>query len=182
MTVLYRNVDLEEAGILAELHVQCWREAYGDMVPQAVLDAADVVERTAAWRKALADRTHLTLTAFEGEMAVGFIHAGPPKENLFDGMDGHVAALYVRRSHYRQGIGEALLRQTAAWWQDKGGRHLSLGVLGGNVRARAFYEAMGGRLVKTGTFNWHGFDLPDAIYDFEDLPALAARGGSPPLR
>jgi ribosomal protein S18 acetylase RimI-like enzyme len=146
------------------------------MVPQAILDAADVGERTETWRKTLSANTHLTLAAFDDGEAAGFIHAGPPTENLVESMDGHVAALYISRSHYRRGIGRALLRRTAGWWLDRGGRSLALSVLADNVQARRFYEALGGRLVKTSTFAWHGFELLDAVYAFEDLEALAGRG------
>jgi GNAT superfamily N-acetyltransferase len=177
VTIVYRECMPDDAPAIAGLHIQCWREAYAGMVPQAILDAADVGERTENWRKNFVANTHLTLAALDASDAVGFIHAGPPRENLFEGMDGHVGALYVLKSHYRQGIGAALLRRAAAWWLDRDGHTMALGVLAENLPARQFYEALGGRLVKTGTFNWHGFDLPEAFYVFDDLPRLARRDG-----
>jgi ribosomal protein S18 acetylase RimI-like enzyme len=180
--IAYRECRPDDAPAIAELHVQCWREAYGGMVPQSILDAANVGERAENWRKTFVERTHFTLAAFDAADAVGFIHAGQSKENLFEGMDGHVGALYVLMSHYRQGIGTALLRRAAGWWRNRGGRSLALGVLAENLPARRFYEALGARLVRTGTFTWHGFEIPDAIYAFDDLAAVAGRDGSPPLQ
>jgi hypothetical protein len=49
---------------------------------------------------------------------------------------------------------------------------MTVGVLADNKTARAFYEKLGARLVKTGTYDWSGFKLPDAIYVFDDLPSL----------
>ena len=55
------------------------------------------------------------------------------------------------------------------------GHALALGVLAENKRARLFYESLGGKLIKTGTYEWDGFPLADAIYNFDDLPALIGK-------
>jgi ribosomal protein S18 acetylase RimI-like enzyme len=172
VNVSYRRPRLDEARDIAALHVLCWREAYREIVPAAILDAADVDKQTQSWTRNLENTEGLTLAAYDGNAAVGFIFAGPATEILFDGMDGHIAAIYIRQTHHRLGIGRRLMREAASWWHARGGRSLSLGVLADNLSAKLFYESLGGRLVKTGTFNWHGFDLPDAIYVFEDLPQL----------
>jgi hypothetical protein len=35
--MIFRQPDVCEAALMAELHVQCWREAYADILPQAVV-------------------------------------------------------------------------------------------------------------------------------------------------
>ena len=100
--------------------------------------------------------------------------ADAPLAYLFDRMDGPVAALYVLRSHYRMGIGRRLLGGAAIHWAKTGGCSLAPGVLAENQRVRHFYEAMGAGLVSTGTYEWDGQQLPDAIYVFENLDRLAA--------
>ncbi len=174
---------------MAALHIACWREAYAEIVPRAVLDAADVDQRADVWGKILSDEHRFVSAAYDGGLPVGFVNAGSPvdpsgkpREMLFEEQDGHIHAIYILDAYGRRGIGRALMAAAAQWWLAQGGHSLALGVLAENAPARLFYEALGGSLIKTSTFNWHGFDLPDAIYVFEDLPALAARGGSPPLR
>ena len=168
---------IDDAETLAALHIACWREAYGELVPAELLNTADLAKRTQIWRTALADPGRIVLAAYDGEKPAGFIMAGPPSEALFDGIDGHVAALYILASHQRRGIGRRSLALAAGQWLAQGGASLALGVLAENHKARRFYEALGGRLVKTGIHEWDGHPLSDAIYVFEDLGRLAAMAG-----
>ncbi len=98
--------------------------------------------------------------------------AGKPKELNFEGEDGHVFMLYLRANYLRQGIGSELMKLAATQWLKQGGHSLSLSVLTENLRARRFYEALGARLVKLDTYKWDEHELPNAIYVFENLPAL----------
>ena len=176
MTIRIARPGRDEAAALASLHIRCWREAYGDLVPAQVLVNVDLEQRTAIWARALDDQDRIVLAAYDGEAPVGFIMAGPPTEHLFDGMDGHVSALYVAASHYRLGLGRMLLSAAAAQWLARGGKSLALGVMAANARARGFYDAAGGRVVSTGTYTWEGHSIPDAIYLFDDLETLADIG------
>lgn len=163
----------EEAADLAALHIRCWQEAYRGIVPDSILDDTDPGHQIAVWRSAIEDPRRIVLAAYDGGRPVGFIMAGVATEQLFEGIDGHIYALYLAASHYRQGIGRRLLGMTAGNWRDRGGRSLALGVLSANARARHFYDALGGRLVREGTYDWGGHAIPDAIYVFEALDALA---------
>jgi ribosomal protein S18 acetylase RimI-like enzyme len=183
VSLVFRRPDLAEAREMAGLHIACWREAYAEIVPRAILDAADIDQRTEVWEKVLSDQHRFASVAYDGSLPVGFINAGTPvdpsgkpREMFFEGQDGHIHAIYILNAYSRQGIGRTLMAAAARWWLGQGGQSLALGVLAENAKARLFYEALGGRLVKTSTFNWHGFDLPDAIYVFEDLVELAASG------
>ena len=157
---------------MAALHVQCWRECYSDIVPKALLEKSDASSRLSVWQESLADETRAAFAAYDGGVAIGFVVARKPKEANFDGEDGHISMLYLREGYYRQGIGTELLKLAAAQWLKQGGYSLSLSVLSENLRARRFYEAMGARLVKSSTYKWDEHELPNAIYVFENLPAL----------
>ena len=179
MTIRLARPLPHEAGDLAALHVACWREAYAGIVPQEILAPATASTRLAMWTAALANPDQIATAAYDGAEPVGFILAGPPLEPPFEGVDGQIPAFYIRASHYRRGIGRRLLADAAARWLARGGHSLTLGVLAGNVRARAFYEALGARLVRTGTYDWDGVPLPDAIYVFEPLEALGRLSANP---
>ena len=165
---------LEEAEVMASLHIRCWREAYAGIVPKEALAAANLSQRVAAWRQSLADPQRIVIAAYDGTDAVGFVVAGRSSGSLTDIADGHVAALYVLAGHQRHGLGRRLLASAAQAWLAQGGAMLALGVLADNHRARAFYQALGGRLARTGTYNWEGHELADAIYLFDNLAELAA--------
>ncbi len=173
--IKYRRPLPNEAETFAELHVQCWREAYVDILPSALMQSLDVGKRLPMWVKNLSDNSRIIFGAYDEGAAVGFIIAGKPVEELFDDMDGHIAAIYIAASQYRRGIGQALMSKVAGAWAEQGGDSLALGVLAENARARAFYESLGGKLIKTGTYEWDGFPLADAIYSFDDLPALLSK-------
>ncbi len=174
MTVVYRRPSPDEAAVMAALHIACWRECYVDIVPIALMEKSTASSRLPIWHEALADPRRAVFAAYEGETAVGFIIVGKSKEPNFDGEDGHIAAIYLRASHCRQGIGTRLISMAAKQWIDQGGNSLSLSVLTKNVSARRFYEALGARLVSLDIYKWDEFELPNAIYVFEDLPSLAA--------
>ena len=158
---------------MATLHVQCWREAYTSIVPEGVSSRFDVAPMILRWQEHVKCEERFIHGAYDGGKPVALINSGPPVEKIHDDMDGHIAALYVAQSHYRQGLGRKLMALAATDWLAKGGHSITLGVLSDNHRARSFYEALGGRLVKTSRYDWHGFQLDDAIYVFEDLQALA---------
>ena len=175
MSIVLRRPAAEEAETLARLHIRCWHEAYAEIVPPEILARTDVAARIAAWRRSIGDASRIVVAAYDREEPVGFVIAGRREDDVFEGADGQIAALYIAASHQRRGLGSRLLAAAARQWLARGGRSLALGVLAANAGARSFYEGLGGRLVKTGTYSWDGHPIPDAIYVFEDLPDLARR-------
>ena len=167
--------DESRAEELAITNIRCWQEAYTGLVPPEILANVDLVAQTAKWKGILADSQQVAFAAAAHEKVLaGFVVAGRPSEILFDGIDGHIAALYILRSFYRQGLGRRLLAAAAKEWLARGGTSLALGVLAENHQARRFYESLGARLVRTGIYEWDGHPLHDAIYVFENLAELAA--------
>jgi len=158
---------------MAALHVQCWRESLGDILPPDVIAGFDVTKMTAAWEKRLADPTRIIHAAYAGDNPVGFVIGGAAEPPGY-GMDGNVAAIYVAARWHRKGLGKALMGLMARDWQAHGGRGLALEVIAANARARSFYDALGGQAVSTGTYVWDGHPLPVVVYHFGNLPALAA--------
>ncbi len=131
-----------------------------------------VAKRLPMWQAIIPNAERFVAGAFDDDVPVGFAIAGPTQDQFIEAQDGHLHSLYVAASHYRQGIGRALLGRVAADWMARGGRSMTLGVLAENIRARSFYESLGARLVKFTYYNWDGHELPDAIYVFEDLNQL----------
>lgn len=170
---------MDEAQEFARIHIACWREAYGEIVPAAILDAADVADRTESWTSILRDPAKFACGAYAEDRPIGFVMANRLPESSLNGADGRVGAIYVLQRYHRQGVGRTLLNAAARWWLEQDGRCLEIQVLADNGRARAFYEAMGGTLVSTGLYKWHGFDLAEAKYNFTNLEELAAVTPSP---
>jgi ribosomal protein S18 acetylase RimI-like enzyme len=157
---------------MARLHVRCWREAYADFLPSELMNTFGNETRLPMWRSVSANSNRFVLAAYENGNAIGFVISGATDEKHIENQDGHLWALYIAADHARRGIGRHLISCAAADWIKKGGTSITIGVLAENIRARSFYEALGAKLVKLGTYEWDGFPLPDTVYIFENLPSL----------
>jgi ribosomal protein S18 acetylase RimI-like enzyme len=131
----------EDAEELAWVHVQAWREAYGELLPERFYDGAARERRRVMWSGVLStddagERVHVVRS---GGRIVGLVAHGPAAEHLGHPTvrDEQVYALYVLSSCYGQGVGQALLDQAL------GERPAQLWVAKDNPRARRFYEKNG---------------------------------------
>jgi ribosomal protein S18 acetylase RimI-like enzyme len=136
-----------DAEALTELHLDCWDDAYTGLMPQQVLDVrrADAAARVDRWR-AILEQNENTQVAESPDGLVGFVSAGPGRDNDVD-TDLELWALYVRAGRWDTGIGYALLEAAI------GDRAAYLWVLEGNDRAIRFYERQGFR--RDGTLDEH---------------------------
>jgi ribosomal protein S18 acetylase RimI-like enzyme len=168
----YRRPRLDEAEVFAALHVRCWREAYFDILPAELLNSFSDKTRLPLWLSVIPNVDRFVLAAYADGMAVGFVISGGSDEKHIENQDGHLWGLYISADYGRRGIGRKLIASAAKDWLAKGGTSMTIGVLAENIRARRFYEALGAKLVKFGTYEWDGYALPDTVYVFENLPAL----------
>jgi len=168
----------EDAEAIARIHHDAWRVAYRGIVPDPVLDGLSFPSRYRWWAKYLKspERIEKVFVAAPGRVVCGFVSVGPardddPAEPL------ELYALYVAPDQWSRGLGGELFHAAARALRELGGTGFYLWVLAGNIRARRFYEAMGGcpadrapRDLKMG-----GEWIPEMIYRF--TPAMPEHGG-----
>jgi ribosomal protein S18 acetylase RimI-like enzyme len=131
----------EDAEEMASVHVQAWREAYGELLPEHFYDDAARASRQMMWSGRLseqADRDRVRVARRQGRI-VGFVVRGPATEHVGNPpvRDEQLYALYVVSTAYGHGAGQALLDQAL------GERPAQLWVAKNNGRARRFYEKNG---------------------------------------
>jgi ribosomal protein S18 acetylase RimI-like enzyme len=133
-----------------------------------------------AWARALGeiasgDRSQecIYVAVDEGGAVVGLAMGGPANAEELP-QTGAVYALYVSTRHQGKGLGRRLVQAVAADLAQKGMAALQIGCLAANAPARAFYEAIGGRVVNERLFDEDGVMLPEAVYEWVDIQALAA--------
>lgn len=146
-----------DAPAVAEVHVRTWQAAYRGLVPDSVLDALSVQERTAMWERGI-PRGGVWVGLVDGEVA-GFVAVGPSDE---PDAASKLYAIYVLPSAWGTPLGYELARAALADEQD-----VVLWVFDENPRARRFYERLGFRadgLVKTETIG--GVELKEVRYRF----------------
>jgi GNAT superfamily N-acetyltransferase len=128
-----------DADDVARVHVQGWREAYADLVPESFYGEAALLQRQAMWRslldKPLPIGRRVSVAEVNGQI-VGFALAGDAQDNE-PACALQLFALYITRRHYGSGVGQALLDAVL------GTEPAQLWVAEDNPRARAFYRRNG---------------------------------------
>jgi L-amino acid N-acyltransferase YncA len=92
---LIRHAVPEDARAVAEIHVDAWRTAYSDILPEAFLASLTVASRQAFWMQFLADKQGDLLVAMEGDRMVGWINTGPCRDVGAAIDDAEIWAFYV---------------------------------------------------------------------------------------
>lgn len=116
------------------MHVACWAETYGGLLPVSEIARYGLAFRQAQWTKALDSGAGRTFWVRD----VGFGMMGPQREAaLAAEWPDELYALYLLRRYQGQGVGRALLDAL------RGGPFTAT-VVAGNLRAERFYAAAGG--------------------------------------
>jgi ribosomal protein S18 acetylase RimI-like enzyme len=134
-----------DAEALARVHVTSWRETYTGLLPAAFLTRMSEPGHARRFERTLTQPPpgEVTLAAANCYGLVGYATGGPSRR----GPEGEaeIAVLYVLRASQGFGVGARLLRETARALQGQGSRSLVISVLRDNIRARGFYEHLGGQ-------------------------------------
>jgi GNAT superfamily N-acetyltransferase len=164
-----REAKPADAEGISRAHVASWRTSYRGVLPDAAIERFDARERAAAGRNTLADRSVLTLVAYDTTHRdiVGFCDAGPCR-----GDSGHAAEvyrMYLEHHAKRHGLGREMFELVTAWLRVRELRSLVIWVLDNNHHARRFYEAMGGRPARRVPSRVFGFPIVELSYVWDQL-------------
>lgn len=137
-----RDAVIGDGPAVAQIWVEAWRGAYAGLMPAeflAALNAADALPRFAE-----AIQSGRSIVVAEHDAAVvGFSLFGTSRDLDATAATGEVIAINLLPTHWRRGLGRALLDESARRLQLQGFADATLWVLHGNTRARAFYESLG---------------------------------------
>jgi GNAT superfamily N-acetyltransferase len=100
------------------------------------------------WRNVLADEDareggRSVKIAVAGDSVLGFVAAGPSREDDAQARTGEVYAIYARPHHWCSGVGRARLESELAELVGVGFDDVILWVIGDHARACRFYERAG---------------------------------------
>jgi GNAT superfamily N-acetyltransferase len=168
----------DDAEGIAKVHVRGWQEAYVGLLPQATLDRQSVPARLRLWQGLLQEppSSRWTFVAIDPAAGiVGFAGGVRAKPAMF-GPTFKVPVLYVLQSHLRRGLGRRLMHALGSAMAQCGPGDVALWSLAGNVPARRFYEAIGGRLFAVLTERDHG-RAPLVGYRWRSAAELAEKSG-----
>lgn len=136
MALTVRPARVSDAGGIAAVHVQSWRETYAHLVPAAFLAGLDVGERTARWTRILGDDVTDVLVALDTEGIVGWASASAGRDPLRPA-PRELEGIYVVAAAHGSGAGQLLLDSAV------GDGPAYLWMADDNARAEAFYRRNG---------------------------------------
>jgi len=154
---------------IAAIHTESWRDTYRDVLPDDLLDGALGNIMVDRWKtQEIADRdVVLVAQADDGEI-LGFAATWVEEQGR-----GYIDNLHVRSSARSQGLGRAMLRETALRLLHHGVPSGYLHVVASNKRARSLYMRLGGELGPVEDKNLYGTIVPNQRIDWSDLSILA---------
>ena len=174
-----RRALLADAGAIADVHVETWRNTYAGILPDSYLVDMSPKNHASLWTRLLRREpaSELILVADDAAAGiVGFVSAGHarkaglPRRSPYD---AEVYTLYVIPDHQGTGLGRALLDAVFAGLVGRGHRTAIVWVLEANP-ARFFYGAMGGHIVAERTERFAGATLSELAYGWDELAPAAA--------
>lgn len=172
--VFIRKASPEDAGGMARVRVDTWRQAYAGLLPDGVLASLSVSRTAELWRKNILEHPEPGMFALvaenvDGEV-IGILIAGAVREPD-EVYRGEIGVLYVLPEYQRQGIGRSLFEEGARRLRKQGFNNLLVWVLENNPW-RAFYEALKGRVVRRRMVNLGDYTAAEVGYGWDDLSKI----------
>jgi ribosomal protein S18 acetylase RimI-like enzyme len=133
-----------DAEALANVHVTAWRQTYRGLLPDAFLARMSEPGHVRRFRRELANPhpNAVTLIASNPYGVFGYVQGGPSRAGVAG--EAEISTLYLIRAGQGRGVGRRLLQAAARTLQAQGARSLMIGVMRDNLKARGFYERLGG--------------------------------------
>jgi len=172
------RASVADAPAIARIHVDVWRSAYRNILPDAFLDSLSYDQRTDLWRKVLSDPgpRHIFLAREEAGPVIGF-GLGSRLATPYSGFTSELDAVYVLEAHQRRGVGSGLVHAVADVLVEEGLGSMFTWVFAENP-ARRFYERLGGRAFDLRTIEIAGRRVDEVGIGWDDL--LASARPNPP--
>ena len=170
-----------DAGAIARLYVDSWRETYAGILPTGMLVNMSQprlarqwhLRLSGAWRSRPPHPVTMVGETASGELA-GFGECGPSRDRDL-GYEGEIYTLYVGPNHLGVGWGRALMHGLFGELTKAGIGAAIIWALGPNP-SRHFYAASGGRIVAERSSVYWGRRLMEIGYGWPDLAAWLAQG------
>lgn len=157
---------------IAQVHVDAWRTTYQGLLPADFLAALRYEQREQLWQRVLSQfgATNFVFVAEDQNRIVGFASGGPEQSGEL-GCDGELYAIYLLELYQRQGLGRQLMQAVVNQLHLHGFQAMAVWVAAENAACR-FYEALGGRELRTSQEEIGGSTVTVVAYGWDDLTAL----------
>ncbi len=126
----------------ADIHMRSWMFAYENCLPMSIIEQHNA-RRRELWHRLLEnnDAAHYVITYDEN--VIGFLTINPPRDGDLSDDIYELTGLYLDPDYIGKGFGKQAMDWVKKEALSRGFKSLSLWVLDGNYRAKAFYEKSG---------------------------------------
>jgi len=168
-----RSAEDRDRAAIAALHTLSWQQTYRKELPDELLDGRLRGIMDARWQdQPISDRDVVLVAETDDGEIVGFA-------STWVADDGYIDNLHVSSGWQSQGVGRALLRETARRLLDQGVSPAWLHVITSNHRARSLYLDLGGEAGLVENKNLYGTMVPNQQIIWTDVATLFDRLGAP---
>ena len=144
--VTIRGARADDAEAIAAVHDAAWRDAYRGIIPGRELERMLARRGPRWWRRAIAHGTRLAVLDFD-ETVSGYTSYGRNRVPTLP-FGGEIFELYLAPEFQGIGFGRRLFDAARRDLANHGLRSTLVWALADNDRALAFYERLGGRIVR----------------------------------
>lgn len=132
-----------DARAIAGIQVRTWQAAYRGIVPDDCLAAMHLDKYEKIWSETIRKGVPEVLVAKDGGEAVGWVSFAASRDTGASATEAEIWAFYVDAARWGQGVGRRLWQRAQARMLAAGFNEVSLWAFPENVRAAAFYRAVG---------------------------------------
>lgn len=140
---IVREACVDDAAVIAKVHVASWQSAYRGIMPDSLLDQLSVAEWTKRWETILQPSARLTLVLENDGQIRGWASMGPCRDEDKEPCSGELYGIYLDPAFGSSGLGTILYRRVEELMRESGFTESRLWVLEANERGRRFYKKVG---------------------------------------
>ncbi len=164
LVISIRRARSEDAAALSAVFDAAWREAYLGVIPGVALERM-MARRGPRWWLSTVSRGRPLVVLDIAETVAGYVSYGRCRDRSLPA-EGEIDELYLAPEYQGLGFGSRLFKAVRNDMHDRGIRRIAVWCLAENVRARGFYERLGGKVVAETTDRIAHVDLRKVAYLF----------------
>lgn len=163
----------EDAAEIARINHDTWIQTYKGILDDATIRARSLEEQVQLWQQQLGTLTpsERRFVAEVDGMIVGYAGGGrnPDANSPFE---AELFGIYVLADYQKKGLGQALVRELAAWLTVKGHTSMLVWIMQANPFKR-FYEKLGAHLLdQSRSIDYSGKTVTVICYGWDDISKL----------
>ena len=168
MYIIIKTATTNEAEEIAKIKIEGWQTAYRGIIDDKFLDNMDINEELEKRKNNIENGADIIVAELNNEI-VGFcLYRNYIKDpESYPNANCEISSLYVKSSLKRKGIGTKLMQYVIQKLQNQGKTQMILGCLKENYPSRAFYEKIGGKVLKIEKITFGNKEYEEVIYEYD---------------